>query len=440
MINKNSSSALNNSIIQSMSHHMNSALYNTQKFKNRENSDSFYIEANDYNSIALNTAPIETNIKMRSPFVSKTERYPEIKQSPGPGSYNITQEVSSVNQSEILMSPQAFGSTYKPRTHFLNAEKTPFGLPTFMESPGVGHYYKSKSIPKRIKNEILKAQREHENMAIQEGYLGNKPAFLGSSGRPCLTEMEQQDVGPGKYDIFISTSPRFKDMTGAPGLHTTKAKHIDEKIEGLITHKPSPASRKMSRLRQLKKESFQHNLKNERSKQSFNFQSKSKRFNTPKPLRIEELKEKEYKDLANHAALLGSHQKHLYMNDKDRLQQAQMMTSYATTIGKSVPFNSQAPRFTNLAKFTSSTPGPGSYGEGKMRTEQDLQRALCEAEGILIRSPKTNMTAAFKSASRLKHSMIDTVIKEKAFLNGPGAYNTNRSTIKKKTFNYDLAS
>jgi hypothetical protein len=279
-----------------------------------------------------------------------------------------------------------------------------------------------------------------------------------------MTESLQQDIGPGKYDIireinndksqfsmpkfkgkdstsiFISTSPRFKNMTGVPGFHTTKAKHIDERIEGLRTHKPSPASRKMSRLRKLKQESFQNHLKNERSKQSFNFQSKSKRFNTPKPLRIEDLKEKEYRDLANHAALLGSHQKHLYMNDNDRSQQAQMMTSYATTIGKSVPFNSQAPRFTNLTKFTSSTPGPGSYGQGKMRTEQDLQRALCEAEGILIRSPKNDMTAAFKSASRLKNSMIDTAIKEKAFLSGPGAYNTNRSTIKKKTFNYDLAN
>lgn len=49
------------------------------------------------------------------------------------------------------------------------------------------------------------------------------------------------------------------------------------------------------------------------------------------------------------------------------------------------------------------------------------------------------MSAAFKSESRLKHSAIDSFIKEKAHVNGPGSYNTNKSTLKKKTFNYDLA-
>lgn len=160
-----------------MSQHMNRLTDGHVKV--REGDDSFYIDAYDYNSIAFNTAPIETNIKMRSPFVSKTERYPDIKLSPGPGSYNILREDSSIN-SDMKVSPQAFGSTYRNRTHFLNAEKTPFGEPSYISNPGVGYYHNTKKIPKRIQNEILKEQRERE---IAEG-IQPKSGFLGSSERP----------------------------------------------------------------------------------------------------------------------------------------------------------------------------------------------------------------------------------------------------------------
>jgi hypothetical protein len=49
-----------------------------------------------------------------------------------------------------------------------------------------------------------------------------------------------------------------------------------------------------------------------------------------------------------------------------------------------------------------------------------------------------NMTAVFRSEARLKHSMVEAMIKEKSFIAGPGAYNTNKSSVRKKTFNYDL--
>lgn len=113
-------SALNDSIIHTMSHHMNQFTDSYIRVKDRDPDDSFYFEANEYNSIAFNTAPIDSNIKMRSPFVSRTQRYPDIKPSPGPGSYNVTNNVNSSNQSDMKVSPQAFGSTYKRRTHFLN--------------------------------------------------------------------------------------------------------------------------------------------------------------------------------------------------------------------------------------------------------------------------------------------------------------------------------
>lgn len=104
-------SELNNSIINSMSHQMNYVLENAVKQHDKEDG-SFYIEASDYNSIALNTAPIDSNIKMRAPFVSRTKRYPDIKQSPGPGSYDIAKE-KSLDQSYIKVQPPAFGSNYK---------------------------------------------------------------------------------------------------------------------------------------------------------------------------------------------------------------------------------------------------------------------------------------------------------------------------------------
>jgi hypothetical protein len=115
-----SKSDLNSSIIHSMSKHMNHAVETHKKIKEKDNNDSFYVEASDINSIAFNTAPVEGNYKMRSPFVSKTERYPEIKQSPGPGSYDTYKIADQSNNSDIKISPQAFGSTYRNRTHFLN--------------------------------------------------------------------------------------------------------------------------------------------------------------------------------------------------------------------------------------------------------------------------------------------------------------------------------
>ena len=180
---KNSSlnnTSCHNSVIHTMSQHMNYAKHAKEKIDMQQNDDSFYIEANEHNSIAMNTAPIESNIKMRSPFVSKTERYPEIKQSPGPGSYNVTHETEKSVTSDLYTSPQAFGSTYRHRTHFLNVENTPFGEPSYMKTPGVGHYYKEKKIPKRIQKEILTAQKERE---MEEGY-ANRPGFLGGSERP----------------------------------------------------------------------------------------------------------------------------------------------------------------------------------------------------------------------------------------------------------------
>jgi hypothetical protein len=73
----------------------------------------FLLKQEIINSIALTTAPINTNIKMRSPFVSNTIRYPEIKQSPGPGDYNI--EIKNQNEKESLgnLEPKPFGSSYK---------------------------------------------------------------------------------------------------------------------------------------------------------------------------------------------------------------------------------------------------------------------------------------------------------------------------------------
>ena len=109
---------LNSSIIKTMSEYLNDAMDNKLKQRNIETEDNYFIEVNDINSIALNSAPVDSNIKMRSPFVSKTERYPAIKQSPGPGSYNLINEPENA-VSKTKESSKAFGSSFKSRTHFL---------------------------------------------------------------------------------------------------------------------------------------------------------------------------------------------------------------------------------------------------------------------------------------------------------------------------------
>lgn len=113
-------SELNNSIIHSMSTRLNHLRETSQRKNDRDGDMSFYIEANDHKSIALNTAPLDSNIKMRSPFVSKTKRYPDIKLSPGPGDYNLIKEEKDDDESYMKLPAPAFGSNYKDRTHFLN--------------------------------------------------------------------------------------------------------------------------------------------------------------------------------------------------------------------------------------------------------------------------------------------------------------------------------
>lgn len=86
-----------------------------------------------------------------------------------------------------------------------------------------------------------------------------------------------------------------------------------------------------------------------------------------------------------------------------------------------------------------TTPGPGSYEKGKIKNEYDLYKALWEADGIKLEKAASKLSPSFKSEERLKHSMIDSAIKEKSHIHGPGRYNTNMSTVKKRTFNYELA-
>lgn len=215
-------------------------------------------------------------------------------------------------------------------------------------------------------------------------------------------------------------------------------------MEGVKYYKPSAASRRFSRIKKLKQENFQNNLQKEKSKQSSMFQSRTRRFITPKPQRLEDLTESQFTELGKFAGLMGRPNVDLAPKEmlRDKHSNTLLMTSYAATFGKAIPFSSGAPRFGNafVQKYNSDVPGPGHYAEGKMRTEADLDKALKQARGISMLSPKNHPSAAFKSESRLKHSMVDQTIKDKSYIAGPGAYNTNRSTIRKKTFNYDLAN
>ena len=77
-------------------------------------------------------------------------------------------------------------------------------------------------------------------------------------------------------------------------------------------------------------------------------------------------------------------------------------------LGNNMGFISKAPRFKGDLK-SSVTPGPGSYTEGKLRTEEDLMRALEESNGKGLNRSPSNPTAAFRSESRLKHSMMNLV-------------------------------
>ena len=139
------------------------------------------------------------------------------------------------------------------------------------------------------------------------------------------------------------------------------------------------------------------------------FQSGTMRFVTPKPSRMEDITVQDHKEVVKHAALYGSHQKNLYDQIEDSMKEIIDQNANVATIGKYVGFNSKAPRFKTGYRNLPSSPGPGEYDEGKIRTQEDLKRALQEAEGIIMKSPKSLQTAAFKSEERLKHAMVNLV-------------------------------
>ena len=64
------------------------------------------------------------------------------------------------------------------------------------------------------------------------------------------------------------------------------------------------------------------------------FQSKTRRFITPKPKRIDGVSKQEYKEIADHAALFGPHKQHLYSNSEDNPINVQDSNLYVATIGK----------------------------------------------------------------------------------------------------------
>ena len=182
---------------------------------------------------------------------------------------------------------------------------------------------------------------------------------------------------------------------------------------------------------------FDNILKNEKSKQSFMFQSKSKRFITPNPSRSEILHETKLSKLQENQALSNSQANNLLMQNKEIKENIERINAY-TIINKVIPFNSKSSRFRDpihYKKYNETTPGPGEYDKGRLRTEKDIILALWDINAEKARREYKN--TSFES--RLKHSAIDEYIKEKSYIAGPGAYNINKSSIKKKTFNYELS-
>ena len=308
----------------------------------------------------------------------------------------------------------------------------------------------------------MKAQLEKD---LEDGIV-QKPGFGCSSIRPCLSIENQDEVGPGKYkvnlsydgdneddpsksknkpkdikSVFISTAPRFNDIMGMTGFNSTKSNANYSKIDGIKTSKRRTISRKISQIRALKQNELENILKKEKSKESSVFRSKAERFITPRPLRLEDLSKEDYKKYAYYASLMDQHKKNLMMTSEGvSFNGKNESPSFMATISKSIPFDCHAPRFSSgNTNIKALSPGPGSYEKGRIKNEQDLYTALCEADGIKLDKSLSKLSPAFKSEERSKNSVIDKFIKEKSHVHGPGAYNTNTSTFKKKTFNYELA-
>jgi len=342
-----------------------------------------------------------------------------------------------------------FSPSNKNKTQKLNRETMPFGQQYSQITPGVGYYFNEKKIPKRIQNEITKANKRKE---MEEG-IDSKAGFYSSSKRPCLDESQKNSLGPGQYQvdtnmvkkvsdtkdvrfpkknkstIFISTSPRFKDIKGASGRLTSQAQSNKKKFNEKNSENQTQAEKNFDKLKQIKQNNFDQKLQRERSKQSFMFQSKANRFSSPKPIRVENISAADYHEMSKNAALYGAHQSNMFMSDADKSTNSLLMTSYAAAIDRKVPFNSNAPRFRNTVQSAQDTASPGDFEMNTFREVDDMD----------MRSPVKIPSAVFKGESRLKHSMIDSIIKDKSYIKGPGAYNTNKSSLVKKTFNYDLA-
>ena len=116
------------------------------------------------------------------------------------------------------------------------------------------------------------------------------------------------------------------------------------------------------------------------------------------------------------------------------------IASKSSVLDKIISFNSNSSRFRDpihYKKYTDTTPGPGEYDKGRLRSHDDIQLAISQLSGINI--AKIDSNSVFKNEPRLKHAAIDSYVKEKSQIVGPGAYNINKSSVKKKTYNYELA-
>jgi hypothetical protein len=87
------------------------------------------------------------------------------------------------------------------------------------------------------------------------------------------------------------------------------------------------------------------------------FQSQVERFITPKPYRLENLSDDQYKKISSNAGLFGKHNQALVSQSSNFTP---TQTLYSQAMKKHIPFNTFQQRpFQN--RFNTFSPGPGEY-------------------------------------------------------------------------------
>ncbi|CAI2360610.1 unnamed protein product [Moneuplotes crassus] len=348
-------------------------------------------------------------------FSSKTIRGLKISQTPGPGSY--IHENTGLHR--IMKNiPESFGTTSVKNTRFLNSSiEAPYSDPSYLDNPGAGTYSNIK--PNR--NKVIRKIRLPGMLRTK---LKKKSPFLSTDIRKCLTNSQDSEnlPGPGAYDLSFRDqlktldqkySQRYKkNPFGSHGSRFGRRKIKNKRVSQALSIEEEQAPQDKHLARVYIDETIEKIKKDEQRKTTFQFKSATRRFKED--------------TVAHKKEVFNGIQPARYWNQDKMMSESHHKSSkrhLTKDLENQIFLRNISPRFnyTKESLKAMEVPGPGTYSVNQKSITKHLEA-----------SP------SFRAASRDQDSIFGKIVRKAGFGPGPGSYNSNVSTVVKKTFNANL--